>query len=384
MSNRDNINTTSTTITGRGLPAVQGKLCYPHHHSHQLQHHHHPAASPARPTPTTSTTSDTTTLYTTHNTPIVGVTTRAVTRGIPYATITTTSPTAPPPLDHQPHHRMCHLQHPHHHHHQPGPTVRPGYVTGTGPSPSASPATPLPFTSPAAPLPSPTEQPPSPSASPTAPKAPSPPTPPATPWPADPPTSPSTDALPTPLSPPTHSTLTKDITDDTEQLHHLHHRLHHPHHRHHQRRNHPLHHPHHPHHQHHQRPPPHHLQGPCHLPTGHTGKTPKLPLDLARPPKDLNAAPGRTSQQAHHTTPQGSEVTGNSRASTPPPAHVTHPAVHRPATLQSHRPPASPDRTCAAAHSPWDDDYDVLPVIQHLLAATAPRPQAHQQTPEPA
>ena len=35
---------------------------------------------------------------------------------------------------------------------------------------------------------------------------------------------------------------------------------------------------------------------------------------------------------------------------------------------------------CAAAHCPWDDDYDVLPAIQHLLAARAPRPHAHQQT----
>ena len=32
MSNSLNIDTTSTTITGRGLPAVQGKLCPPHHH----------------------------------------------------------------------------------------------------------------------------------------------------------------------------------------------------------------------------------------------------------------------------------------------------------------------------------------------------------------
>ena len=64
----------------------------------------------------------------------------------------------------------------------------------------------------------------------------------------------------------------------------------------------------------------------------------------------------------------------NGRASTPPPACVAHPIVHRSAT----RPPASPDRRCAAAHC-WEDDYDVPPAIRHLLAAKAPRPQAHQQ-----
>ena len=154
----------------------------------------------------------------------------------------------------------------------------------------------------------------------------------------------------------------------------MHHRLHNPHHRHHQPRNHPLHHPHHPHHQRHQHPPPNHLQRPRHLPTGHTGKTPKHRLDATGPPQDLNPAPGRTSQQAQHTTPQGSEFTRNSRASTPPPVHVTHPAVHRPATRQPHRHPASLDRTCAAAHCPWDDNYNVLPAMQQPTGSHGPAP----------
>ena len=62
---------------------------------------------------------------------------------------------------------------------------------------------------------------------------------------------------------------------------------------------------------------------------------------------------------------------------------VTYPAVHRPATPQPQRPPASPDRTCAAAHCPWDYDYDVLLAIHHLLAATALRPHTNQQTLDP-
>ena len=57
--------------------------------------------------------------------------------------------------------------------------------------------------------------------------------------------------------------------------------------------------------------------------------------------------------------------------------------VYLPATPQPHRPPNSPDRTCAQAHCRWDDDYDVFPAIQHLLAGTAPRPQAHHQATEP-
>ena len=69
--------------------------------------------------------------------------------------------------------------------------------------------------------------------------------------------------------------------------------------------------------------------------------------------------------------------------STPPPTRVTHRARHRPATQQPHHRPASPDRTCAAAHCPWDDDYNVLPAIQHLLAATAPHPHANEQTLDP-
>ena len=60
------------------------------------------------------------------------------------------------------------------------------------------------------------------------------------------------------------------------------------------------------------------------------------------------------------------------------PLFLAHPIVNRSAT----RPPASPDRTCAAAHC-WDDDYDVLLAIRHLLAATAPHPQADQQPTEP-
>ena len=69
--------------------------------------------------------------------------------------------------------------------------------------------------------------------------------------------------------------------------------------------------------------------------------------------------------------------------STPPPARVTHPEVHRPATPQPHRPPAPRDRMCVAAHCPWDNDYDVLLAIQHLLAATALPPHADNQTLEP-
>ena len=57
--------------------------------------------------------------------------------------------------------------------------------------------------------------------------------------------------------------------------------------------------------------------------------------------------------------------------------------MHHPTTPQPHCPPASPDRVCAAAHCPWDDDYDVLSAIQHLLAATALRQQTHQQATEP-
>ena len=126
------------------------------------------------------------------------------------------------------------------------------------------------------------------------------------------------------------------------------------------------------------------MQRPRHLPTAHTEETPKHPLNLTGPPHDRNAAPENTSKQAQHTTPQGSEATGaqNSRASTQPAALVAHPVVNLPATRQPQRSPGSPDRTCAAAHRPWDDDYDIVPAIQHLLAATAPRPHAHQQATE--
>ena len=71
---------------------------------------------------------------------------------------------------------------------------------------------------------------------------------------------------------------------------------------------------------------------------------------------------------------------GYSRASTAAPTRTTHPTVHRAARQYSHCPSASPDRTCAAAHRPWNDDYNVLPAIQHLLAATTPRPHAYGRT----
>uniref|UniRef100_A0A6T1Z8G9 RING-type domain-containing protein n=1 Tax=Eutreptiella gymnastica TaxID=73025 RepID=A0A6T1Z8G9_9EUGL len=42
-------------------------------------------------------------------------------------------------------------------------------------------------------------------------------------------------------------------------------------------------------------------------------------------------------------------------------------------------------RRCAPAHCPWDDDYDVLPAIQDLLAATSPHQHqhTHQRAPRP-
>ena len=111
-------------------------------------------------------------------------------------------------------------------------------------------------------------------------------------------------------------------------------------------------------------------------------RTPTEPDQTA--PRPGPRPPRNTSQRAQHTTPR---VRGhgekNSRASTPPPAHVAQPIVYRPATPPPHRPPASPDRTCAAAHCPWDDHYNLFPPIQHLLAATAPRSHAHQQATEP-
>ena len=81
------------------------------------------------------------------------------------------------------------------------------------------------------------------------------------------------------------------------------------------------------------------------------------------------------------TTPPGSGLAGNrtaERARHHPhalPTRVVHGSATRP-------PPASPDRACAPAHC-WEDNYDVLPAIRHLLAATALRPQAHQQPTEP-
>ena len=57
--------------------------------------------------------------------------------------------------------------------------------------------------------------------------------------------------------------------------------------------------------------------------------------------------------------------------------------MHCPATQKPQRPPASPDRTCAAAQCPWDDYYDILLAIQHLLAAKAPCPHAQQHTLNP-
>ena len=93
--------------------------------------------------------------------------------------------------------------------------------------------------------------------------------------------------------------------------------------------------------------------------------------------------PHHPHNQHHHHPPRvRAHGERNGRASMPPPARVAHPIVHRSATPQPHRHPAFPDRTCAASHC-WDDDYDVLPDIRHLLEATAPRPQAHQQPTEP-
>ena len=80
------------------------------------------------------------------------------------------------------------------------------------------------------------------------------------------------------------------------------------------------------------------------------------------------------------TTPQGSGLAGKGTAEHA--SHHPHTSPTLSYTAPQHRPPASPDRTCAAAHC-WDDDYNVLPAIRHLLAATAPRPRAHQQPTEP-
>ena len=119
-------------------------------------------------------------------------------------------------------------------------------------------------------------------------------------------------------------------------------------------------------------------------PTRRKLQTPTKPHQTApRPGPHPPRSTGQTSATRHTTRKVRAHCERNSEASTPPPAQVAHPIVHRPASPQPHRPPASPDRTCAAAHCPWDDDYDVLPAIQHLLATTARRPQANQQATEP-
>ena len=75
-------------------------------------------------------------------------------------------------------------------------------------------------------------------------------------------------------------------------------------------------------------------------------------------PRDLNPAPttnverGRPGQTAQHTTPQRSEVTGHSGARKPPPTRTAHPTVHRPATQELDRPPASCNRTCVEPTAP--------------------------------
>ena len=132
--------------------------------------------------------------------------------------------------------------------------------------------------------------------------------------------------------------------------------------------------------------PTRHQRQPRHLPAALTEETPGHPLNLTRPPHDRDPLPAEhePTGATHHTTPRvRAHGERNSRASTPPLASIAQPIVHRPATAQPHRPPTSPNRTCAAAQCPWEDDYDVLPAIEHLLAATARRPHAHQQATEP-
>ena len=81
------------------------------------------------------------------------------------------------------------------------------------------------------------------------------------------------------------------------------------------------------------------------------------------------------------TTPPRSGPAGNRTAERA--RHHPHASPTLSYTAPQHAPPpASPDRACAPAHC-WEDDFDILPAIRHLLAATAPRPQAHQQPTEP-
>ena len=69
------------------------------------------------------------------------------------------------------------------------------------------------------------------------------------------------------------------------------------------------------------------------------------------------------------------QVAGHSRAGTPPPTCTARPTARCPANQAPHHPPTHHclKRTCAAAHCPQEDDYDVLPAIQHLLASLTPR-----------
>ena len=74
---------------------------------------------------------------------------------------------------------------------------------------------------------------------------------------------------------------------------------------------------------------------------------------------------------------------GHSRAGTPPPTCTTHSTENNPAKQEPHHPHTSPNRTCGGVHCPWGDNYDILQVIRHLVAALTPHQHTHQQPPDP-
>ena len=107
-----------------------------------------------------------------------------------------------------------------------------------------------------------------------------------------------------------------------------------------------------------------------------------IPLSPTAPPPTQSSTPAPTppSPPTSPPPPQGQGSRETERQSEHATTRMRRPPYRTP--LRNTPPPASPDRACAPAHC-WEDDYDVLPAIRHLLAATAPRPQAHQQPTEP-
>ena len=109
--------------------------------------------------------------------------------------------------------------------------------------------------------------------------------------------------------------------------------------------------------------------------------TPIPPSPTTPPPTQSSTlAPTPPSPPTSPPPPQGQDSRETERQSEHATTRTRRPPYRTP--LRNRPPPASPDRACAPAHC-WEDDYDVLPAIRHLLAATAPRPQAHQQPTEP-